>query len=124
MNCSGCGVFVQNCPTGALSAQISRDPSTFKLIFDHAKCIACCLCANICPKKCIEVNKALDFARLNDSDEVIFENEFMCCRNCGKPYATKSMIDILKHKLGSMGELSAEWAEYCPSCRVAIQQKR
>jgi formate hydrogenlyase subunit 6/NADH:ubiquinone oxidoreductase subunit I/coenzyme F420-reducing hydrogenase delta subunit len=122
--CSGCGVCVQICPAGALSTQMSGDPSTLKLTFNHAKCIACGLCANICPEKCIKISKTLDFARLSNLEETILENEFMRCRNCSKPYATKSMIDILKHKLKNAGTLSTEWAEYCPSCRVVIQQKR
>lgn len=124
MRCSGCRVCAQSCPTGAISTQMSGDPSTLKLTFNHAKCIACGLCANICPEKCIKIKKALDFARLSNFEEIIFENEFVFCRNCSKPYATKSMIDILKHKLENAGTFNAEWAEYCPSCRVVIKQKR
>ena len=123
-SCSGCGVCAQSCPAGVISTEISGDRSSLKLTFNHAKCIACGLCANICPEKCMKVSKTLDFARLSNLEETIFENEFVRCHNCSKPYATKSMIDILKHKLENAGTLSTEWAEYCPSCRVVIQQKR
>ena len=122
--CSGCRVCAQTCPTGALTAQISGDSSNLKLMFQHSRCIACELCTGICPEKCIESRKVLDFSRLSDIKETIFENDFVICRKCSKPYATKSMIDILKQKLEKAGVFSTEWTEYCPLCRVSIQQKR
>jgi ferredoxin len=123
-HCTGCSVCAQSCPTGAISTQISDDSSNLKLTFQHDKCVACGLCVNICPEKCISLEKTLDFARLSDLKETIFENDFVICNNCSKPYATKSMIDMLKHKLENAGIFSTEWVEYCPLCRVAIQQKR
>ena len=123
-HCTGCSVCAQSCPTGAISTQISDDSSNLKLNFQHNKCIACGICISICPEKCIRFKKVLDFARLSDIKETIFENDFVICRNCSKPYATKSMIDILKHKLEKAGIFSTEWTQYCPSCRIAIQQKR
>lgn len=122
--CTGCGVCAHSCPTGAIKNQTSGDPPTFKLVFNHSRCITCGLCIDKCPEKCMNISKAVDFAKLSDFDENIFENEFMYCRNCNKPYAAKSMIDILKRKLEESGILGAEWTEYCPVCRVAIQQKR
>ena len=123
-HCTGCAICTQHCPTGAISTQISDDSSNLKLEFQHNKCIACGICINICPEKCIRFRKVLDFARLSDLKETIFENEFVICHNCSKPYATKSMIDILKHKLEKAGVFSTEWTQYCPPCRVVIQQKR
>lgn len=123
-HCTGCSVCAQNCPTGAISTRTSGDPPTFKLIFNHDKCIACNLCVNKCPEKCMIVSKTLDFARLSNVGKTIFENEFIHCRNCNKPYASKSMVDALKRKLEDSGVSDAEWTEYCPSCRVVIQQKR
>jgi ferredoxin len=123
-HCTGCSVCAQSCPTGAISTQISDDSSNLKLEFQHNKCIACGICISICPEKCIRSRKVLDFAKLNDLKETIFENDFVICHNCSKPYATKSMIDILKNKLEKAGVFSTEWTEYCPSCRVSIQQKR
>ena len=122
--CSGCTVCAQNCPTGAISAQTSPDSTMFKLIFQHARCIACGLCANVCPEKCINVNRTIDFSRLSDDEESIFVNEYVSCRNCNKPYVVKSMVNALKRKLEESGIVNAEWTEYCPSCRLAIQQKR
>jgi ferredoxin len=122
--CTGCCICAQSCPTGAISTQISDDSSNLKLMFQHDKCVACGLCVNICPEKCISLEKTLDFARLSDLREPIFESDFVICHNCSKPYATKSMVDILKHKLEKAGVFSTEWTEYCPSCRVIIQQKR
>jgi ferredoxin len=122
--CTGCSICAQSCPTGAISTQISDDSSNLKLMFQHDKCVACGLCLNICPEKCISLEKTLDFARLSDLREPIFESDFVICHNCSKPYATKSMVDILKHKLEKSGVFSTEWTEYCPSCRVIIQQKR
>jgi ferredoxin len=123
-HCTGCSVCAQSCPTGAISTQISDDSSNLKLNFQHNKCIACGICISICPEKCIRSRKVLDFAKLSDLKETIFENDFVICHNCSKPYATKSMIAILKHKLEKAGVFSTEWTEYCPSCRTAIQQKR
>jgi len=122
--CTGCCICAQNCPTSAISKQTSSDFSNFKLIFQHDKCIACGLCVNICPEKCISIKKVLDFTRLSAVKEIIFENDYIYCRNCSRPYAPKSMIDILKPKLENAGIFSTEWAEYCPLCRAAIQQKR
>ena len=123
-HCTGCSICTQSCPTSAISTQISGDSSNLKLTFQHDKCIACGICVNICPEKCISVTKVLDFTRFSDAKETIFENDYIYCRNCNKPYAPKSMIDILKPKLEKAGIFSTEWAEYCPLCRVAIQQKR
>jgi ferredoxin len=122
--CTGCSICAQSCPTGAISTKISDDSSNLKLEFQHNKCIACGICINICPEKCMRSRKVLNFARLSDLKETIFENDFALCHNCRKPYATKSMVDILKQKLETAGVFSAEWTEYCPSCRAAIQQKR
>ena len=122
--CTGCRVCAQTCPTGAILTEISGDQSSLKLTFQHDKCIACGICVSICPEKCIISRKTLDFAKLSDIKETIFENDFVTCHNCGKPYATKSMIDVLKQKLEKAGVFSTEWAEYCSLCRVAIQQKR
>ena len=123
-HCTGCSICAQSCPTGAISTQISDDSSNLKLEFQHNKCITCGICVSICPEKCITSRKVLDFAKLSDFKETIFENDFVICHNCSKPYATKSMIAILKHKLEKAGIFSTEWTEYCPSCRTAIQQKR
>jgi ferredoxin len=123
-HCSGCSVCAQSCPTGAISSQVSGDPLTYKLVFQHSKCVACGICTDICPEKCLSLRKELDFVFLQGQGQTIFDNKFVYCDNCGKPYATESMIEMLRHKLENAGALDPSWIKYCPSCRVAIQQKR
>jgi len=122
--CTGCHICAQSCPTGAISTKIADDSSNIKLEFQHDRCIACGICVSTCPEKCIKLRKVLDFARLSNHKETIVESEYIYCHNCNRPYAPKSMIDKLKSKLQNAGVRNSEWTEYCPSCRVSIQQKR
>ena len=123
-HCTGCCLCVQSCPTGALSTRISDNHDSINLEFQHNKCIACGICVATCPEKCVSNKKVLDFAVISGSKNTIFESEFVSCHNCGRPYATKSMIDILKQRLDKIGTFNPSWSEYCPSCRVSIKQKR
>ena len=122
--CTGCGLCAKNCPTNSISVKSVDDNSRLEISFCHDKCLACGICANTCPEKCINLTNMLDLSKLGGEQNIIFEDDYICCRNCRKIIAPKSMINILKSKLEQSGGIGSEWSELCPSCRVVFQQKR
>jgi ferredoxin len=123
-SCTGCGLCAKNCPTNSISIKSSDSNSKLELAFRHDKCVACGICANTCPEKCITLTNMLDLSKLSGEQAVIFEDEYLYCRSCGKIIAPKSMINILKTKLKQSEGIGTDWCELCPTCRVVVQQKR
>ena len=113
--CMGC---VSVCPAGALA----DGSDTPKLDFIEWNCVQCGLCERACPENAI----ALEARLLVDSDSRLMkrtlnEEEPFGCIVCGKPFATKSMIDKMAETLAShrmfQGD-SLDRLKMCTDCRV------
>ena len=113
--CMGC---VSVCPAGALA----DGSDTPKLDFIEWNCVQCGLCERACPENAI----ALEARLLVDSDSRLMkrtlnEEEPFGCIGCGKPFATKSMIDKMAETLAShrmfQGD-SLDRLKMCTDCRV------
>ena len=113
--CMGC---VSVCPAGALA----DGSDTPKLDFIEWNCVQCGLCERACPENAI----ALEARLLGDSDSRLMkrtlnEEEPFGCIACGKPFATKSMIDKMAETLASHRMFQGDALDrlkMCEDCRV------
>ena len=113
--CMGC---VSVCPAGALA----DGSDTPKLDFIEWNCVQCGLCERVCPENAI----ALEARLLVDSDSRLMkrtlnEEEPFGCIVCGKPFATKSMIDKMAETLASHRMFQGDALDrlkMCEDCRV------
>ena len=113
--CMGC---VSVCPAGALA----DGSDTPKLDFIEWNCVQCGLCERACPENAI----ALEARLLVDSDSRLMkrtlnEEEPFGCIVCGKPFATKSMIDKMTETLASHRMFQGDALDrlkMCEDCRV------
>ena len=113
--CMGC---VSVCPAGALA----DGSDTPKLDFIEWNCVQCGLCERACPENAITLEARL----LVDSDSRLMkrtlnEEEPFGCIVCGKPFATKSMIDKMAETLASHKMFQGDALDrlkMCEDCRV------
>ena len=58
-SCKGCGLCFKACPKGIIEAgqQINSSGFRFAVQTDESKCIACKMCAIVCPDAAISVFK-------------------------------------------------------------------
>lgn len=114
--CTGCGLCVRDCPTGALAASSSEDG--YQLLFKHDYCVACGRCIEVCPEQCLGLEHVLDLDLAGLSAAVLFEDDFARCRRCGQIIGSRAMIDSLRVKMSPLsGSLSAQ-LELCPRCKA------
>ena len=118
--CTACGLCAAECESGALSMEYDRNEGVCRLLFRHHLCIACGRCAKICPENCLEVERTLDTGSLDGPPEVLIESEVVTCRKCGVPFASRSMVDSIKAKLGITHEADGSYLEICPGCKDGI----
>ena len=114
--CMGC---TSVCPAKALSA---GDESP-RLDFFEGNCVQCSICASACPERAITLHARY----LADPDErrrpaTLNEEPPFCCVQCGKPFATRRVIDNILGKLAGHAMFASERArrrlQMCEDCRV------
>ena len=119
--CTGCGLCTLDCPTGALTVSSSGETDTYQLLFKHDVCIACGRCVEVCPEKCLHLERILEVDKIGSPAIVLFEDMIVRCSQCGSPIASKAMIDKLRDKVPAMGQLFPSQFELCPTCKVKAQ---
>ncbi len=117
--CTLCMSCVSACPTHAL--QDGRGLP--QLNFREWNCVQCGLCERTCPEDAIELNaRFLYDQEAREQPRVLHEEQPVCCVSCGKPFATRSLLDKLQRKLEGHWMFQTDEArkrlQMCEDCRV------
>ncbi len=118
--CTLCMACVSICPASALSDGLDQP----KLKFIEYNCVQCGLCENVCPEDAISLNSRYLFdAKQAKHAKLLHEEATYHCIQCGKPFATQSMIKTMLERLKDhpmfQGENSRR-LQMCEDCRVKV----
>ncbi len=120
--CTLCLACVGACPGKALQDGSNREiPEIF---FIESNCIQCGACIQTCPEDAISISPRmiLDRERRNHSRSLNQDTPFDCI-NCGKPFASTSVIHKIQGKLQDHYMFNTDRAldrlKMCEDCRVA-----
>ena len=89
-----------------------------ELFFDKSKCTRCGRCVEVCPEKCLRLERILELDRIDSPPTVLFEDKVARCRQCGSIIGLRGMIDRLQVKLLAMGDAFTSQLELCPKCKI------
>ncbi|MEA3302205.1 MAG: 4Fe-4S binding protein [Pseudomonadota bacterium] len=117
--CTLCLSCVSACPGKAL--QSGHDAP--QIHFIEGDCLQCGICTRTCPEDAIWISPRLLFDRERRSTaQLLYEEEPFCCVSCGKPFASRSMIENMQKKLVQHPMFQSERARerllMCEECRV------
>jgi ferredoxin len=116
--CTLCMACVGACPEGALLD--SKESPRLKFI--ERNCVQCGLCEKTCPEDAIRLTPRLLLGKQAQSAVVLNEAEPYHCVRCGKPFATRQMIERMSGRLGAhsmfAGERGRRRLQMCADCRV------
>jgi ferredoxin len=117
--CTLCMSCVSSCPTHAL--QDGRGLP--QLNFREWNCVQCGLCERTCPERAISLEARLLYdLEAREKVRVLHEEQPLCCISCGKPFATRSMLEVLEKKLAGhwmfQSDEQRRRLQMCEDCRV------
>jgi len=116
--CTLCMACVSQCPARALAAGDGRP----QLVFIEANCVQCGLCCRICPEDAIAAApRYLYDSQQRSKRRVLGEAEPFPCIRCGKPFATRQVIEKVMSKMKGHAMFQGEALErlkMCADCRV------
>jgi len=117
--CTLCMSCVSSCPTHAL--QDGRGLP--QLNFREWSCVQCGLCERTCPEGAISLSpRFLYDVEAREQPRLLHEEQPLCCVSCGKPFATRSMLEVMERKLAGhwmfQDEASRRRLQMCEDCRV------
>jgi ferredoxin len=116
--CTVCMSCVGACPESALLDNKERP----QLRFIERNCVQCGLCEKTCPEKAITLAPRLLLTPEATREVVLHEAEVFSCVSCGKPFATKQLIEAMVGRLQSHAMFSDPKAlarlKMCGDCRV------
>ncbi len=116
--CTLCMACVGACPESAL-LDAKEQP---QLRFIERNCVQCGLCEQTCPENAISLAPRLLLTQQAKSEVVLNEAEVFACIKCGKPFATKQIIDNMLGRLTSHSMFAEPGAlerlKMCADCRV------
>ena len=117
--CTLCMSCVSVCPTHALTDGRGLP----QLNFREWDCVQCGLCARACPESVISLAARFVYdVEARERPRTLHEEQPVCCISCGKPFATRSMLDVLGRKLAGHWMFQTEEArrrlQMCEDCRV------
>ncbi len=116
--CTLCMACVSQCPANALSA----GDETPQLKFIEANCVQCGLCCRSCPEDAIAASPRFLYDAIKRNRlRVLHEEEPFCCTRCGRPFATRSVIERITRQMKGHPMFSGDALEriaMCEDCRV------
>jgi ferredoxin len=117
--CTLCMSCVSACPTHAL--QDGRGLP--QLNFREWSCVQCGLCERTCPEAAISLApRFLYDVETRERPRTLHEEQPVCCLSCGKPFATRSLLDKVGRQLEGHWMFQTEEArkrlQMCEDCRV------
>jgi len=117
--CTLCMSCVSACPTHALQDGHGLP----QLNFREWNCIQCGLCERTCPEDAISLAPRLLLdVEARERPRTLHEEQPVCCVSCGKPFATRSVLDKLSRKLEGHWMFQTDEArrrlQMCEDCRV------
>jgi ferredoxin len=116
--CTLCKACIGACPESALLDA----PDAPRLRFIERNCVQCGLCADTCPEDAIRLVPRLLLGAQAKIPVTLNEAEPFNCVRCGKPFATKSMIEAMLGKVGGHAMFAGGGAlrrlQMCADCRV------
>ncbi|HEY7742265.1 MAG TPA: 4Fe-4S binding protein [Burkholderiales bacterium] len=122
--CTLCMACVGACPESALL----DSKETPQLKFIERNCVQCGLCEKTCPEDAISLAPRLLLGRQAQEAVVLNAAEPYNCVRCGKPFATKQMIENMVGRLSSHSMFPTEDAvrrlRMCADCRVIDMTER
>jgi ferredoxin len=118
--CTLCLSCVSACPGKAL--QSGRELPQIRFI--ESSCLQCGICTRLCPEDAVWITPRLLFdSSARSESRLLYEEEPFCCISCGRPFATRSVIEKMQHKLGQHPMFQSSRARdrllMCEECRVA-----
>lgn len=123
--CTLCLACASACPANALQGG-SDSPM---LRFIEAQCVQCGLCVTTCPEQVISIAPRLLLdAQARRAPRTLHEEQPFHCLDCGKPFATRKIIETMQHKLKDHWMFGDEAAvrrlKLCDECRVKDMFRR
>ena len=116
--CTLCMACVGACPEGALLD--AKDTPQLKFI--ERNCVQCGLCEKTCPEDAISLTPRLLLTRDAKTEVVLNRAEPFECVRCGKPFATRQMVEMMLGRLNTHSMFAAAGAlrrlQMCGDCRV------
>ena len=118
--CTLCFSCVGACPGKALQTGGEGMP---QLLFIEENCLQCGMCTRTCPEDAIWITPRLLFdAATRRQKRKLHEEAPFLCTACGKPFATRSVIDRMMNKLQGhymfQNERALKRLTLCEDCRV------
>ncbi|ARJ65227.1 ferredoxin [Magnetospirillum sp. ME-1] len=119
--CTLCMACVSACPAKALSGH----PDKPSLGILEVNCVQCGLCRVTCPEKAVTLAPRLAFGPETKVRQVLKEEEPYQCIRCGKPFASKSVIERMTERMSGhamfKGTGKLDLIKMCEDCRVVAQ---
>jgi ferredoxin len=116
--CTLCMACASQCPAHALE---SGDESP-QLLFIEANCVQCGLCCRTCPENAIAATpRYLYDQQQRNTRRLLHEAEPFLCVSCGKPFATRQVIERITSRMKGHAMFQGEALErlkMCEDCRV------
>ncbi len=117
--CTLCMACVSVCPTLALADGYDMP----QLRFDEWNCVQCGLCETACPEGAITRHPRFVYdPELRRRTRVLNEDEPFCCIVCGKPFATRGIMQAMNERLKDHYMFQSAEAkrrmQMCEDCRV------
>ena len=112
--CSLCGVCVDDCSTGAISAN-GHDP--VQIVFRQDLCNACGRCSKVCPEECLMLERTFGVNGKSVVPVVLTDGAVARCVGCGCVVASQAMIERVRSTLEATGQQPLP--PLCPRCKPA-----